>query len=160
MCLLLALFITTFIQKIIFRLIYFLKSKIWVTAFQSLSSERPCYIAPETFCRVSFRIPTNIANMNLVMGCSDFFHYSNTCPGILTLWRYENLRASQMSTPSLPLVLPPILMVVIPILVGISLTVLEPSPVISPHCSTMYYPPIVVLHYNVMFTLAVSPFSH
>ncbi len=32
--------------------------------------------------------PTNIASVNLVMGCSkaSFLHYSNTCPGVLTLY--------------------------------------------------------------------------
>ncbi len=46
--------------------------------------------------------PTNIAGVNLVISCNKgfFFHYSNTCAGVLTLYkRYEDLVATRMSTP-------------------------------------------------------------
>ncbi len=40
--------------------------------------------------------PTNIASVNLVMGCSKIFfpHYSNSCPGVLTLhkWRTNDVK--------------------------------------------------------------------
>ncbi len=38
--------------------------------------------------RVFFSLPNNITSVNLVMGFSViFFHYSNTCPGILMLYK-------------------------------------------------------------------------
>ncbi len=37
--------------------------------------------------RIKQEFPTNIASVNLVIGCSKFFfNYSNTCPGVLTLY--------------------------------------------------------------------------
>ncbi len=45
-----------------------------------------CYMVRATV-RGDFPIPTNIASVNLVMGCSKvFFHYCNSCPGVLMLY--------------------------------------------------------------------------
>ncbi len=48
-----------------------------------------CATFPYTLHHAGFSFPTNIAGVNLVMGCSKvfFFHCSNSCPGVLTLYK-------------------------------------------------------------------------
>ncbi len=73
-----------------------------LSELSSSSLSRWCSYMCKWLMMRSEHIPTNIAGVNLVMGCSKgfFFHYSNTCPGVLTLYKwYENLRATKIDDP-------------------------------------------------------------